>query len=119
MRIFGRRRRDLWAYERVQTARARSGATPGSSLVWVRSVQHYGPKGTKAWVDVEGDGRRDAFFWHARVHPGQLLVVASSTGWGPHTRSNAVFYVPDRGIYDVLDAATLKAADRHARRASR
>ena len=71
-------------------------------------------------------GRGDAFFWHdVRITVGSLVLVRTSTGWGPHTNRDDVLWIGSKnepagtGIFAVIPSAAVKRWQRHYIRLSR
>jgi hypothetical protein len=69
---------------------------------------------------------RDAFFWWMHsIHPGQMLSVHMSQGWGPHTQRSDVLWIGSEhdlagtGIGGAVPAADVRRWARHHARASR
>ena len=115
-------KRDAQAALQLKELRAWADATPNALLLRVRSVYQHARRGTKAFVKQDHTGQeRDAWFWSARVHPGEVVAVKASSGWGPHSNRKDVLYVGGEhagsGVHTVLPAKTVKAALRHFRQA--
>src|SRR5688500_9038137 len=88
-----RRAADERAAELLAELRAAAQSTPHEYVVYVTSVYQRARRGTKAMVEVEGVGTRDAWFWWSTVTPGQMLLVGAKRDWGPHSHRRDVFYV--------------------------
>ncbi|MDT3441636.1 MULTISPECIES: hypothetical protein [unclassified Pseudofrankia] len=124
--LFGwfRRRRergDAAAAAHLYFVRGRVAATPGAALVHVLQVYQYAARGTKAIVRDDASGYAfDAWFWWARVGPGQAVAVHAGAGWGPHTQRDNVLYVGQEngasGVLEILPAGIVARAARHAGR---
>jgi hypothetical protein len=104
----------------VQALRDRAAEEPGLLLLEVDHVYQQARRGTKAIVRHDNFGSyRDAWFWWARVQPGQMVLVHATNGWGPHTGRDNVLYVGGErtgaGVLEVVDPRTLAAARRHYR----
>jgi hypothetical protein len=99
--------------------RERVAATPGMALVHVQQVYQHATRGTKAIVRDDASGYvSDAWFWWARVAPGQAVAVYASRGWGPHTGRDNVLYVGREenrtsGVLEILLSGTVARAARH------
>ena len=98
----------------------------GHHRVFISSIQLGSRRGTKAWILVDDDPTpRDSFFWWHRLMPGQLLIAAISSGYGPHTRRTDVIYIgredypAAQWIYAVITPGELKRWRRHHVRARR
>lgn len=105
----------------LQELRTGARTIPHGYVVHVTSVYQRARRGTKAMVDVEGVGSKDAWFWWSTVVPGQVLLVSAGRNWGPHSHRRDVFYVGSEsgatGVHRVLSARTARRAARHQRRA--
>jgi len=105
---------DRRAADRFENMRLRTARTPGATLVQVVGVRQWARRGTEADVyDMCANAYRGAWFWWARVEPGQILSVAGGTGYGPMRNEYPVLYVPKYGIYEMLPAADANRAIRY------
>ena len=115
-----RRAADERAAELLEELRAAARSTPHEYVVYVTSVYQRARRGTKAMVEVEGVGTRDAWFWRSTVTPGQMLLVSAHRNWGAHSHRRDVFYVGTdsgpTGVHRVMSAKTARRAARHLRR---
>jgi hypothetical protein len=94
--MFGRVRRDAAAAARVDHACAWA-AGQGLHQLYVMGVYQHAHRGSKALVGVNGDQQViDAWFWWHQVHPGELVFVRLSVGWGTHTSREGVHYIGGR-----------------------
>lgn len=117
-----RARRDADTAAWVDGQRANAYASRGQAVLILQIYQRV-KRGTKAYVQLDGQPwTRDAFFWHMDITAGSMVLVQTSTGWGPHTNRDDVLWIGSKdlpagsGIFAVIAAGDLKRWSRHYRR---
>jgi hypothetical protein len=112
-----RARRDARAWERLAAMRGRVAQMPAVQLLYVTGVYQRARRGSKALVRTEDGSTWDAWFWHYHAQPGSAVAVAVQPGWGPHNAGDVLYVGSERaaGVYEVLDAKSLRRCHRHYR----
>ena len=118
----GSARKDEQAAGVVTALRVRVSSDPSLGMARVTGIQQDGRRGMKAWISLDPAGEiRDSFFWHVHdLSVGDVVVIRSSVGFGPHTRRDDVIFIGSErggpGVLDRIPARTVQRAARHDRR---
>jgi len=116
--VRNRRQRDVALAAHWEAARQRCAADPRLHLAYIQNAYQQAKRGSKAIIVwLETGLEQDTWFHGWRATSGTFVVLAGSTGYGPHNRNPNVFYVNLGGVVDVLPGNARLARERGVRRA--
>lgn len=115
-------RREQAAVDQYRAAMALA-STSNYGVLRVLTVYQRAQRGTKVVVRfADAPYTHDAWLWWASAHPGDLLVVRWSSGWGEHTHRDGVVYIGSpngSGVIHHVSHQVMTLVDQHYARIPR